>query len=364
MIKVAVIGVGSMGKNHARVYNELPNTQLVAVSDSDVKNAESVAARLGVHAYSDHRQMLESERPDAVSIVVPTALHETVATDALNAGAHILVEKPITATLEEGKRLIQRANTLGRKLMVGHIVRFNPAIQALKQKLQAGDLGRIFQIFCRRAGPFPARIRDVGVVIDLAPHVIGFILGLLNWPVVDSVRGWAWSDFGSEPGKGDGPYGGGATGDGPFNVEDGAKAQLVIGGGYNIPVDIEVSWAGNYANESMGFLIHGSESSLHINRSWFTNDGDDTKAKDSMWLLGNGPTARGWMSANIELNPNREPDLTDSNMGRTAYVGQWLDAIAGDELAKSRLASFKNGLSIQRIIDAWYRSEGQIVSLQ
>jgi len=181
MIKVAVIGVGSMGKNHARVFSEMPDAKLVAVSDTDVKTSEAVAARLGVHAYSDHRLMLEKERPDAVSIVVPTALHETVATDALDAGVHVLVEKPITATLDEGKRLIKRAEAADCKLMVGHIVRFNPAMQALKQKLQVGELGRIFQIFCRRAGPFPARIRDVGVVVDLAPHdldVMRFLTGL------------------------------------------------------------------------------------------------------------------------------------------------------------------------------------------
>lgn len=181
MIKVAVIGVGSMGKNHARIYSELPDTRLVAVSDADAKTAESVAVRFSAHAYSDHRQMLENERPDAVSIAVPTALHESVAMDALEAGAHILVEKPITATLEEGKRLIKRATDLKRNLMVGHIVRFNPAMQTLKHKMQTNELGRIFQIFCRRAGPFPARIRDVGVVIDLATHdldVMRFLTGL------------------------------------------------------------------------------------------------------------------------------------------------------------------------------------------
>ena len=90
--------------------------------------------------------------------------------DALDAGAHVLVEKPIAATIEEGQRLIKKAKSLNRQLMVGHIVRFNPATQMLKQKIQAGDLGRIYQIVSRRVGPFPARIRDVGVIVDLAPH--------------------------------------------------------------------------------------------------------------------------------------------------------------------------------------------------
>ena len=181
MIKVAVIGVGSMGRNHARVYGELPEAELVAVADADGQVADKVASQFGVKAYADYRQMLEVECPQVVSIAVPTALHEEAATAALKAGAHVLVEKPIAAMLEEGQRLIELAKRISRQLMVGHIVRFNPAMQALKQKLEDGELGRIFQIFCRRAGPFPARIRDVGVVIDLAPHdvdVMRFLTGL------------------------------------------------------------------------------------------------------------------------------------------------------------------------------------------
>ena len=170
MLKVAVIGVGSMGKNHARVYSELPDIELVAVSDADPKTAEAVAARHGVHAYTDYREMLDKEKPEAVSIVVPTELHEKVGLDAMEAEAHVLMEKPIAATVEEGKRLIEKARNTKRQLMIGHIVRFNPAVQELKKKLKNGDLGHIYQVFCRRAGPFPARIRDVGVVVDLAPH--------------------------------------------------------------------------------------------------------------------------------------------------------------------------------------------------
>jgi len=179
-MKVAAIGVGSMGKNHARVYSELPEAELVAVADADQKLVAATAEKHGAHAYTDYREMLEKEKPDAVSIVVPTAMHEEVGLAALEAGAHVLMEKPIAATVEEGQRLIEKARAVKKQLMVGHIVRFNPAMQALKQKLADGDLGRIFQVFCRRAGPFPARIRDVGVVVDLAPHdvdVMRFLIG-------------------------------------------------------------------------------------------------------------------------------------------------------------------------------------------
>ena len=178
--RVAVIGVGSMGRNHARVYDELPEAELVAVSDSSPAVAQAVGDQYDVPAYTDYRELLDNEKPEAVTIAVPTALHEEVGLAALEAGAHVLIEKPIAATVEQGKTLIAKANALGRVLMVGHIVRFNPAIQALKQRLQAGQLGRIFQVFCRRAGPFPARIRDVGVVVDLAPHdvdIMRFLTG-------------------------------------------------------------------------------------------------------------------------------------------------------------------------------------------
>jgi UDP-N-acetylglucosamine 3-dehydrogenase len=179
--RVAVIGVGSMGRNHARVYNELSDAELVAVVDANEAAASNLGKQFGVKAYTDYQEMFAKEHPEAISIAVPTAFHRDVALAALEAGINILVEKPIAATLEEGQEIIEKARQVKRVLTVGHIVRFNPALQVLKEKLQAGDLGRIFQIFCRRAGPFPTRIRDVGVVVDLAPHdvdIMRFLTGL------------------------------------------------------------------------------------------------------------------------------------------------------------------------------------------
>ncbi len=183
-MKVAVIGVGSMGKNHARVYSELPETDLVAVADADQNLVATTAEKHSAHAYTDFREMLKKEKPDVVSIAVPTAMHEEVGLAVLESGSHVLMEKPIAATVEEGQRLIEKARTVNKQLMVGHIVRFNPAIQALKQKLVSGELGRIYQVFCRRAGPFPARIRDVGVVVDLAPHDVDIMRFLAGSDVI------------------------------------------------------------------------------------------------------------------------------------------------------------------------------------
>jgi UDP-N-acetylglucosamine 3-dehydrogenase len=114
--------------------------------------------------------MLAEEELDLVSIVAPTSLHLPATLAALDAGASVLVEKPIAATREDALAMIDAARSAGRMLTVGHIERFNPAIRELRRRLEAGELGRIFQISATRLGPFPARIRDVGVVVDLAPH--------------------------------------------------------------------------------------------------------------------------------------------------------------------------------------------------
>jgi predicted dehydrogenase len=175
VIKAAVIGVGSMGANHARVYTELDSVQLVAVSDSNADRLQFIAEKYKVSVYTDYRDLLVKEKPDVVSIVVPTKDHVAVALDCVRAGAHLLIEKPIASTVGEAQIIINAARIANCKLMVGHIVRFNPAVMEMKKRLDADELGRIFQIVCRREGPFPARIRDVGVVVDLAPHDIDII---------------------------------------------------------------------------------------------------------------------------------------------------------------------------------------------
>jgi len=169
-MRVAVIGTGSIGRNHARVFSELPEVELVAVCDTDVCVVKDVASCYRTQAFTNYQEMLEKVHPEAVTVAVPTAQHLEVALAALEAGVNLLVEKPIAATLDEGRQIIEKAHSRNRLLMVGHIVRFNPAMQQLKHRLQRGEIGRIFQMICRRVGPFPARIRDVGVVIDLAPH--------------------------------------------------------------------------------------------------------------------------------------------------------------------------------------------------
>ncbi len=184
MIKAAVIGAGSMGKNHARVYDELDGVALVAVSDIDVASARQTASRYRARYYTDYRRLLGEEKPDVVSIAVPTRLHHEVALEATGQGCHLLVEKPIADTLSHAEEMVSRAEEKGLTLMVGHVERFNPAVVELKRRLDDGQLGKMFQIHVRRLGPFPHRVRDVGVVIDLATHDLDVMCHLTQTDVV------------------------------------------------------------------------------------------------------------------------------------------------------------------------------------
>jgi len=169
-----------MGRNHARVLADLPNATLVGVADpSEAARAACVVPR-GVEVFADYRELLAKLRPDAVTVSVPTELHCEVTCAALEAGAHVLVEKPIASTLDEADRMAAAAVRAGKQLMVGHIERFNPAVLELKRAIAAGEVGRIFQLHARRNGLFPGRVQDVGVILDLATHdidVMHFLTG-------------------------------------------------------------------------------------------------------------------------------------------------------------------------------------------
>jgi UDP-N-acetylglucosamine 3-dehydrogenase len=169
-LRVAVIGVGAMGRNHARLYSELPDVELVGVADSNAETAETVARRCRTRAYTSYTCLLDELKPDAVTIAVPTRNHLEVALDVIQRGIHVLIEKPIARMVNEGREIVAAAEKYRVQLMVGHIERFNPAVIALRDHLANRELGRIFQIDAHRQGPFPSQVMDVGVVIDLAVH--------------------------------------------------------------------------------------------------------------------------------------------------------------------------------------------------
>lgn len=172
-LKCAVIGVGYLGKFHAEKYKALQGCELVAVVDADPVTAAEIGDRLGVQGLTDYRALLG--KVDAVSIVVPTSLHHRVARDFLEAGAHVLVEKPITVTVEEADELIRIAKEKQRVLMVGHLERFNAAVLGL-------DLDHHKPLFIEshRLAPFKPRANDVSVVLDLMIHDIDIILDMVD----------------------------------------------------------------------------------------------------------------------------------------------------------------------------------------
>jgi predicted dehydrogenase len=182
--RVALIGLGAMGRNHLRVLSELEDATLVAVCDQDAAAVEAATRKLGVTGYRSWQEMMDREKLDAVVVAVPTRFHLQVGLGALEHGLHVLVEKPIATDLEEGRALVAKAAQARRILAVGHIERFNPAVRELQRRLAAGEIGRMFQVQARRLGPFPARIRDVGVVVDLATHDLDAMSHIAGSPVL------------------------------------------------------------------------------------------------------------------------------------------------------------------------------------
>ncbi|HLC90256.1 MAG TPA: Gfo/Idh/MocA family oxidoreductase [Candidatus Nanoarchaeia archaeon] len=175
MINVAVIGLGNMGKHHARNYAEMAGVSLVAVCDLNEELAINTAKKFSCRHYNNYMEMLEKESIQAVSIVVPTNYHKEVALACIGKGIHILVEKPIAGTISDAEKIISSAQEKGVILQVGHVERFNPAVQKLKEVILQGKLGEVTSIIARRVGAVPIQVRDANVVIDLAVHDIDII---------------------------------------------------------------------------------------------------------------------------------------------------------------------------------------------
>lgn len=181
-LRAAVIGVGYLGSFHAQKYASIPDVQLVGVADTDPARAGAVAASLGVTPHGDHRELIG--QVDAVSIAVPTQFHHCVARDFLAAGVHVLIEKPITVTIEEADELISLAASRGVVFQVGHLERFNPVLMAID-----GILSEPLFVESVRIAPFKPRGTDVNVVLDLMIHDIEIIQHIVRSEVkrVDAI---------------------------------------------------------------------------------------------------------------------------------------------------------------------------------
>ena len=177
MLKIGVIGTGSMGKNHARVCAELDKVELIGIADFNKEIAKSVAERLDTTAFYDYKDLLDLV--DAAIIATPTITHYDIAKDFLNNGKHVLIEKPICENIDKAEELIEKARE-DLVLAVGHIERHNPAVKFVKEALDNDKFGEIITVASKRVSNFPSRIRDVGVIFDFGVHdidVMRFLAG-------------------------------------------------------------------------------------------------------------------------------------------------------------------------------------------
>lgn len=182
-VNVGVVGVGAMGHNHVRVYTRLKNANLLAVSDLMKGTLAEVSKKYNTVGFVDYDNVLKMPEIDAVSVCVPTTYHYEVVMSAIEQGKHVLVEKPIAFTLKEAKDMVRAARKEGVKLATGHVERFNPAVLEAKKLLRDKLIGEVVSVSAKRVGPFPPRIKDVGVTIDLAIHEVDVMAYLMDSPV-------------------------------------------------------------------------------------------------------------------------------------------------------------------------------------
>jgi len=175
LLKVGLAGLGSMGRNHLRVISNHPETKLAAIADPDPAALEAAVAQTGANGFDDPLAMIREADLDGVVLAAPTTAHVTLALAAIERGLPVLVEKPLAATVEDALAIISAARKRKVRVQVGHVERYNPAVLEMGRLLRAGWLSTIYAITSRRAGPFPARIRDVGVTVDLGTHDVDML---------------------------------------------------------------------------------------------------------------------------------------------------------------------------------------------
>lgn len=177
MIRLGVVGVGGIGRNHARILAELDDVEVGGIYDADTERCQAVADEFGVRALGSLDELIESV--DAATVATPTIYHREVGEALLNAGKHVLIEKPIAPTLDDSRALVDLAKEKNLVLQVGHIERFNPVMNELERKLSEAKF-----IEAHRLSPFPNRSVDIGVILDLMIHDLEIVLHLVKSPVV------------------------------------------------------------------------------------------------------------------------------------------------------------------------------------
>jgi UDP-N-acetylglucosamine 3-dehydrogenase len=179
-LRVAVVGTGFWGKNHARVYRELENTELIAICDVDAERAKTIANQFGVRAYTNSTRMLRNEEVEAVSLCTWSTSLAKEALKALKAGKHVLVEKPMATNAKQAEKLLATAEKNGLHLTVGFLMRFIPGLRHIRESIENKKIGELVCATAKRVSQWPERIGDVGVVKDTAIHDIDVMRFIFN----------------------------------------------------------------------------------------------------------------------------------------------------------------------------------------
>ncbi len=174
-LRLGLAGLGSMGRNHLRVIANHPDTSLAAVADTDPDALAAAVGQTGATGFADPLEMIRQTQLDGLVIAAPTTAHMPLALAAIDRGICVLVEKPLAATVDDALAIVAAARKRNVRVQIGHVERYNPAVLEMGRLMRAGWLSTIYAITSRRAGPFPARIRDVGVTVDLGTHDVDIL---------------------------------------------------------------------------------------------------------------------------------------------------------------------------------------------
>ena len=322
-LRVGVVGVGNMGRHHARVYSELPAAHLVGVSDADPERARSVAGEYGTDAY-DRSDLLSAV--DAVSVAVPTRYHAEVATAALDAGVSVLVEKPVVTDPEEGRELRRHARQADAVVQVGHVERFNPAVESLRDVL-ASEKGEVLAIDARRQGPPVDRDSTDSVVMDLMIHDIDLLTSLVPGEAVE-VNGVSAADgrhvvatFAFESGVG-------ASLTASRVSQQRVRELVVSGADYQVEVDYQ----------SQSVRIHRDSFPEYV-----ADDGDLRYRNESLVerpMVSNGEPLKAELAAFVDaVESGSEPAVTLDDGLRAVEIARRVEAAAVDGSAPEQVLS-------------------------
>lgn len=332
-LKCAVIGLG-MGRGHAKAYHAHPDATLVAVVDLDAKRCEEAVKEWGCKSYADAGEMLRAEKPDIVSIATPNAFHAPLAIQALEAGAHVLCEKPMAMNAEEGRAMLAASKKAGKRLMINFSYRFSPATHFLKQQVDTGILGSVYAgrtVWHRRRG-MPGfggwfgqkKLAGGGPLIDLGVHRLDLALWLMGHPRPQWVLANTFSPIATRKAKEQGKA---------YDVEDSAFAMIRFEDGAML--EVEASWAVNQGpNEFMETRLYGTEGGLIQH-----NVGEGYDFTSSIHVEKNG--------VQFDLAPHQPIPAA-----KPAY-DHFVEAIRD---GKPHMATGEEGLLVMELLDAIYAS--------